>query len=333
MMKTAFRFGCSIALMIATMQVSHSQELVENFLNFDETAEGPWSDIDATTITIPKVANGSIQADADVSAAEYGGFEGIDVIPGDNAWVLGFAEDKEWSGPDDNSFTFYSAYDDDFLYIGVTVKDDVLRSNDPNVQFWKDDAVEVIFGNNPNGYDYNTDAVPQEYGGHAYLNYLGRFSAWLDDIGPADLTRFSIATDWEYSETGDVWGFGQETPGGWTMESRFHKRIIEDPDLDIPFAEGSSFIFNIGMDDDDGADLAIQYWWANRIRAKGFNPENEFFDLLTEEELANQEYLDPDSFAAFWEVGIDAGGRLSTAGAGTMILGPGAVEVGQWSLY
>lgn len=332
MVKKAFLYGCSIAVMVSTTQVSQSQDLVEAFLNFDGTSEGPWSDIDNTTITVPKVAGGSIQADASVSAAEYGGFEGIEVIPAQNGWVLGFAENKEWGGPDDNSFTFYAAYDDEFLYVGVEVKDDVVLSNDLNSAFWKDDAIELVFGNNPNSYDYNTDTTPQEYGGHSYVNFAGRFSEWLDDIGPADLRRFSLATDWSFAEDGEVWGFGQETAGGWTMESRFHHSVVTDPSI-ATFEEGNSIAFNIGMDDDDGANLAIQYFWANRVRAIGFNPENELFDLLTEEELANKEFLDPDSPAAFWEIGVNDSGRLSLAGAGELIFGAAAADVQQWSLY
>lgn len=333
-MKKTFAFVCSTALAVSSfISVSYSQDLVEKFLNFDATSEGPWSDIANTTLTIPKVANGSVKADANVSAGEYGGKAGVDVIPAQNGWILGFAQAKEWKGTDDNSFTFYTAYDDEFLYIGVNVKDDVVRSNDPNDAFWKDDAIEIIFGNNPGGFDYNTDSVAQEYGGHSYVNFEGRFSEWNETDNLTNLRRFSLAIDWAYGENEEVWGFGQETPGGWTMECRFHRSLIEDPALNNPFEEGNSFIFNIGMDDDDGGDLAIQYFWANRVRAIGFNPDSEFIDLLTEEELANKDFLNPDSSAAFWVIGINDNGRLSTSGAGEMILGTAVADIDAWSLY
>lgn len=331
-MKNVFLCCISVCCLFIVSPASFSQDLVEQFLNFDGTSEGPWSDIDNTTITIPKVSSGSIQADADVSAAEYGGFEGIEVVPVQSAWILNYAQEKDWQGSDDNSFMFYTAYDDEFLYIGVDVKDDVVRSNDTNDSFWKDDAIELIFGNNPESYDYNTDQVVQEYGGHSYVNYEGRFSEWTDDVGPANLRRFALAKEWTYGEDGDVWGFGQETATGWVMECRFHHSIVTDPDI-ATFAEGNSIKFNIGIDDDDGAEMAIQYFWANRLRAIGYNPDSEFYDLLLEDEIANQDFLDPDSPAAFWPIGIDDNGRLSKAGAGDLIFGAAAADVEQWSLY
>src|SRR5437016_8248937 len=94
---------------------------------FDVTAAGPWSSLVNTTLMVPKVGNGSIKLDGAISSAEYGGFQGVTVTPGNadgtagNAWILNFPDDRAWGGPDDSSFTYYLAHDDDYLYIGVDV--------------------------------------------------------------------------------------------------------------------------------------------------------------------------------------------------------------------
>ena len=53
-----------------------------DILDFDPTAQGPWSDIENTTVTVPQVADGSISLDGKRGSAEYGGFEGVTVTPG-----------------------------------------------------------------------------------------------------------------------------------------------------------------------------------------------------------------------------------------------------------
>ncbi len=129
-----------------------------------------------------------------------------------------------------------------------------------------------------------------------------------------------------------MYGYGQEVDGGWILETRLHKMNFEDEELGLSMAPGQVWGFNIGMDDDDGADLALQYWWANRVHAISFTPENEWYDLLTDEELESKAYLDPESEAAFWDIGVNANGRLSPAGAGEIIFGE-FTAVAEWCLY
>lgn len=304
---------------------------------FDATAEGPWSDVDRTTVTVPFAG---VTLDGSVSSAEYGGFEGMNVNPGETAWVLGFQQDKtEWGGPDDASFTFYLAYDNDYLYVGVVALDDTVRSNDPPEAFWKDDAIEIIMDPSNSRFDYNTDTVPNPYGGHCYFNYEGVFSEWDEAAGAprnrgteeAPNIRWSAEVDWTYGEDGDIYGVGQETADGWTLEVKFSRRTLEDPTAGVMMEPGNVMAFNMGADDDDGADLAIQYFWANRLRAIGANPDDENWELLLEEEIENREFLDPDAEAAFWDIGINDNGRLSRAGAGEIVFGE-ATLIQDWSL-
>ena len=63
--------------------------------------------------------------------------------------------------------------------------DDEVRSNDPNPQFWKDDAIEVILDPDNTRVNVNTDQQDQplnDFGGHHYVNYEGRFSRWDEDL-------------------------------------------------------------------------------------------------------------------------------------------------------
>src|ERR1051325_6427072 len=149
-----------------------------DIMSFDPTSTGPWSERGKTTLTVPKVPNGSIKLDGNVTSQEYGDSTGTTVTPGVNAWILDFPADRAWDGPADSSFTFFLAHDDDYFYVGVNVKDDVLNSDDPNGSFWKDDAIEIVVDALNDRFDNNTDNSNDPYGGHNYVNFQGRFSAW-----------------------------------------------------------------------------------------------------------------------------------------------------------
>src|SRR5437870_363433 len=95
---------------------------------FDPTSQGPWSEPGRTTLMVPKVPNGSVKLDGAASSQEYGGFVGITVTPGENAWILDEPADRTWDGPDDSSFTYWLAHDDDLFYVGVPAKDDGVNS-------------------------------------------------------------------------------------------------------------------------------------------------------------------------------------------------------------
>ena len=106
-----------LSILCCCGQASYAE--VFDIFDFDESEEGAWSDIDLTTLTVPLVADGSIQLDGSSSSAEYGSFEGRTVSPGSpdgsvgNAWILGYAINKDWQGADDSEFTFYLAHDTD----------------------------------------------------------------------------------------------------------------------------------------------------------------------------------------------------------------------------
>lgn len=302
---------------------------------FDCGAEGPWSDLDRTTVDVPWVEDGTIELDAAPSSDEYGGFEGITVTPGTeegdmgNAYILCWPGDRSWTEPEDSSFTFYLAHDSQYLYIGVDVLDDVVNSDNDNKAFWKDDAVEIVVDALNDRYDLSTEG-PHPYGGHCYFNYEGRMSEWDDGIGQDPDNRWCTAVDWTYGEEedSDIWAYGEETDDGWALEIRMHKRLFQDPaagnELDGEYTMG----INIGLDDDDARgpegtngdgsrekDLEIQYWWSNRLYAQGWNAGEA--GNYTPEQIEDREYMDD------FPLVLDADGRLKHGGTGEIIFLPG----------
>ena len=299
------------------------QHLTAQVLDFDPTSEGPWSDVDKTTLTVPMVANDSISVDGQTNPAEYGGFTGITVTPGENAWILDFPADRAWDSPEDSSFTYWLAHDEDHFYMGVDVKDNEINTDDVNAQFWKDDSIEIVIDALNDRYDNNTDNSNDLYGGHSYFNYEGRFSVWDEEAGVRGDGRWSTDLDFTYGEDGDVWAVGKAVDGGWNLEVRFHKKLFEDPVAGNKLQDGYTMGFNIGLDDDDktgpgingsgerSQDLELQYFWANRARFEGWNAEEAEF--YTEEEIANKEY------EKWHDPILNSNGRLSHGGTGEII--------------
>src|SRR5688500_13635236 len=169
-------FSIVFGSMVLSQQVAIGQPF--DIQTFDTTAQGPWSALSSTTLLVPKVANGSVNLDGAASTAEYGGFTPVTVTPGTNAWILDFPGDRVWDGPEDSSFSFWLAHDDDNLYVGVQVQDDVVTSDDPNAAFWKDDSIEIVVDALLDRFDNNTDNSNDPVGGHSYVNFQGRFPAW-----------------------------------------------------------------------------------------------------------------------------------------------------------
>ena len=320
-------FCCLLVALLSSPPPIQAQGL--DLATLDTTAKGPWSDPAKTTLAVPKVPNGSVKLDGAASALEYGGFKAVTVTPGVNAWILDFPADRAWKDAADSSFTYWLAHDDDNFYVGVHAKDDVVTSDDPNAAFWKDDAIEIVVDALADRLDNNTDNSKDSVGGHCYVNFEGRFSAWDEAGGKIGSTSWATGVDWKYGETGDVFGMGKAVAGGWQMEVRFKKRMFESPTAGNKLKNGYRMGFNIGMDDDDkqgigtsgdksrSQDLEIQYFWANRERRKGLTAD--LIANLTPAEKAAKR--GPDSYLTPLELGIDSTGRLSHGGTGEIIFG------------
>jgi len=333
----SFAFAAACAPLLSLAQTY-------DITTFDVTKTGPWSDIAHTTLMVPKVPNGSIVLDGSASDQEYGGFQGVTVIPGDptdssafpgaNGWILDFPADRVWDNPNDSSFTYWLAHDDNYFYVGVNVKDDIVNSDDPPQAYWNDDAIEIVVDALVDRLDNNTDTSKDPVGGHCYVNYQGRFSAWdpTNNV-PGPWSVWATAVNWKYGTSNEVFGVGKTVSDGWQMEARFSKSLFQSPTAGNKLQNGYRMGFNIGMDDDDkhgpGAngdhsrtqDLEIQYFWANRARYKGYTTD--YLNSLTADQKAQQVWrLDPATDPnGLSPTVIDSDGRLSHAGTGEIVFG------------
>ena len=321
------RYSILMAAAAAVSTLSIQAQLFD-ISTFDDKQTGPWSNLATTTLMVPKVANNSITSDGAVTSAEYGGFTGVTVTPGINAWILNFPDDRSWDGEKDSSFTFYLAHDDTYFYVGIDAKDDVVNSDDPNNSFWKDDAIEIVVDALNNRTTDNTDSSKDAFGGHSYLNYQGRFSMWNDTDNTQTGQTWSSGVEWTYGPTGDIFGTGKAVTGGWKMEGRFKKTQFEDPKAGNKLSNGYIMGFNLAMDDDDktggglngnkttSQDLAIQYIWANRPYYKGYTAA--YLETLSAEEKAAQVWRADTENHPLTQ---DGGGRNSHAVTGEIIFG------------
>ncbi|MGI6457568.1 MAG: sugar-binding protein [bacterium] len=344
-----------LTISVLAADLGQAQSVMDDF-----NVDGPWTDLERTTITAPKVPVGTVQLDAQVSSAEYGGFEGVDVIPLENAWVLNYPEDRATDGPEDTSFTFYVTHDEEYLYIGVDVKDDIVNSDNPNEQFWRDDSIEILLDYTEWKFDQNYDSSAPEYGGHIYVNYEGEFSEWDSENGTYNPARTNVNYSrgpvddqgmtnptWTYGPNGDVFGVGEEVQGGWVLEVKFSKASLIPPDSDIVLDDGHRMSFNIGVDDDDRhgpgvngdssrtEELELQYFWSNRRYAEGWTAAQMQQDIddgfLTPEDIENRVWLDP--VETFYNLIIANDGRLKPGGAGDLILDGTLADITHWSIH
>lgn len=316
-------------LILPALIASQSYAFAQDFdiTTFDTSSKGDWSNPAKTTLVVPKVPNGTVKLDGTITASEYGGFQKVTVTPGINAWILDFPGDRVWDNAADSSFDFWLAHDDENFYVAVKASDDVVNSDDTNGNFWKDDAIEIVVDALADRLDNNTDSSKDKYGGHSYVNYLGKFSRWDDSNNVISGDSWSSGVDWKYGPNEDIFGSGKKVDGGWAMEVRFKKRLFEDPVAGNKLRNGYRMGFNIGMDDDDkqgpGAngnsartqDLEIQYFWANRERKQGLTQD--YIDGLSPEERDAKAYLYNSDLPPV----IDSTGRLSHGGTGEIIFG------------
>ena len=297
--------------------------------DFDHSALGPWSDIERTTLAVPKVPNNSIVIDGAPSSDEYGGFIAQEVIPTVTGWILSFPADRAYDNVDDSNFRFWLAHDDTYFYIGVDVTDDVVNVDNENARNWLDDSIELRFDALNTRYDLNP-SDSSDYGGHDGIAADGSMRGW-DPVAMAKNGfgegNFAQAVDWTYGEDGDVWAVGNETDTGYALDIRYHKRLFENPDVGNKLDDDYVMGFNITVDDDDkhgdgpngdgtrANDEDLSYYWAQRERLVGWTPgEAENF---TADEIARGVHEE------FFERRFDPGGRLSDGATGEVIFTSG----------
>lgn len=176
--------------------------------------------------------------DADIPLPEgtVYGFQGTPTIDGsvsDIAWNLTEPVKRVIDGIGNNTVYFQALWDYNFLYVGVQVSDNLLKSDSSDP--WHDDSVEIfVDGDNRKSTHYDSHDIEYIM---AYQNHGIR-----------------ITVD---RPTNAVWGTNVIN-GGYVAEI-----AIPWSDLDIIPAPNTSVGLDIGInDDDDGADRDSHMMWS-----------------------------------------------------------------------
>lgn len=169
-----------------------------------------------------------------------------------NLGVAGNGGPGQADDVDDISYTFYVMYDGSFLYLGVSVKDDVYIAENygPRLQWdwpvtWENDAVEYFFDGDASR-TMTSCRNPEE---------TATGGQWIYGLGAADTAMAFVGAELfgGYTRpfgTGptDVW-YAQTTvnqqTADWQQEARFALSIIGNPKA------GSEIGFDINVDDVD----------------------------------------------------------------------------------
>jgi hypothetical protein len=99
-----------------------------------------------------------------------------------------------WDGPEDSSGKYYLLWDDEYLYIGLVMKDDFLSQNKTDGNIWNADGIEIFFatttaiGGHDEHYQYGFNEneatwnwCNMDSGGQSAINYLQVASSLTDD--------------------------------------------------------------------------------------------------------------------------------------------------------
>jgi len=169
---------------------------------------------------------------------------------------------QPWRGADDLSAKVYSMYDDEFLYVGAEVTDDIISTEfDPKVQMPCDfDSIEIVLDtrlNGEQGYDPPTPGV------FRHIAVPGIRRILFDGNTRGDIPiRFRQIT-------------GADT--FWKLTEKGYNIIVRMPWKSLPLVTpepGMKIGFDIALNDNDGTRFRTnQMLWA------GFNQNQTWLDL------------------------------------------------------
>jgi hypothetical protein len=152
------------------------------------------------------------------------------------------ADRTAWVGPDDSSGKFYLLWDDEYIYIAVVMKDDILSQNKTGGDIWNADAVEVFFS--------TTNAVPDCSEHYQYgFDFKGQTWNWcnMDGNGSVEPDYLQVAST--------------ITADGYICEAAIEYGQM----LSLDFSVGNNIGFHPVFDDTDNGDREIQMTWTGRI--------------------------------------------------------------------
>lgn len=218
------------------------------FVYAQKTGEFGEQLIEARYTSVPPTIDGVVNAN-EWGRAE---FNTVDYV---NLGTAGNGGPGDSDGPEDASYTFRILYDDTYLYIGVTVKDDIYVSTNYGQRLqwdlpvtWENDAVEYFFDG-----DLSQSTVSARNPAESETGGQWIFGTEADDSPvPFISPELYGETDRPYGTgTDDVW-YAQttvdENTADWQQEARFKLSIIGSP------SANSQIGFDIAVGDVDTED-------------------------------------------------------------------------------
>ena len=218
------------------------------FVQAQRTDESGRQLVEARYTRVPPTIDGIVKAD------EWSGAQST-TVDFATLGIAGNSGPKTSDGPEDLSYTFRVLYDDAYLYIGVTVKDDVYVSSNYGRRLqwdlpvtWENDSVEVFFdGDSSRSEGSSRNPLESETGGQ-WIYGIESNDSPLPFVSPVLYGK----KERPYGPgAGDVW-YARTTvdknTADWQQEARFKLSILGSP------SANSQIGFNIAVDDIDRED-------------------------------------------------------------------------------
>lgn len=158
--------------------------------------------------------------------------------------LVSSSSDDEPIEVNDCNFYVYTIYDDEYLYVAVSVTDDFTSYNDTGEgtedgETWMDDSVEIFIDGDLSEFDTSltqasADDQAREFATGGQFVYTNN-NSWRDNE----------AGNPSFGEDGDWYARSEWTDSGYDVEFKIKLSKIGNP------AKGSTIGFNIAVNDDD----------------------------------------------------------------------------------
>ena len=204
--------------------------------------------IEARYTRVPPTIDGVVNAD------EWKGAQSnsVDFV---QLGIAGNAGSKISDGPEDISYTFRVLYDDTYLYIGVTVKDDIYVPTNYGRRLqwdlpvtWENDAVEYFFDGDFSQSDGSSRNPLESETGGQFIYGIESDDSPLPFISPELYGEKKRPYGSGANDVWYAWTTVDKNTGDWQQEARFKLSILGSP------SANSQIGFNIGVDDVDTED-------------------------------------------------------------------------------
>jgi hypothetical protein len=222
--------------------------LSSTFVHAQQTTDSGKQLLEARYTKVPPTIDGVVNAEEWSGAQTHA----VDFV---KLGVAGNSGPMTSDGPEDISYTFRVLYDDTYLYIGVTVKDDIYVSTNYGRRLqwdlpvtWENDAVEYFFDGDFSQSEGSSRTPLESETGGQWIFGIESDDAPLPFVSPVLYGQKERPFG---TGANDVW-YARTTvdknSADWQQEARFKLSTIGSP------SANSQIGFNIGVDDVDTED-------------------------------------------------------------------------------